>query len=105
MKQNKVLELRLTKNLVGFVQLFPLFQTKSGAFYYSVAELIENLTPCLSIMSPVTALICFDIREKHTLCNPIPLREHQLVYIIFLELTQNETAVSVQALKTFRLVK
>ena len=45
-KQNKVLELRLTKNLVGFVQLFPLFQTKSGAFYYSVAELIENLTPC-----------------------------------------------------------
>ena len=56
-------------------------------------------------MSPVTALICFDIREKHTLCNLIPLRENQLVHIIFLELTQNETAVSVQALKTFRLVK
>ena len=45
-KQNKVLELRLTKNLVGFEQLLPLFQIKSGAFYYSVAELIENLTPC-----------------------------------------------------------
>ena len=45
-KQNRVLELRLTKNWVGFVQLFPLFQTKLGAFCYSVAELIENLTPC-----------------------------------------------------------
>ena len=64
----------------------------------------RKLIPPFTLTAPVTALICFDIRQKHTLCNPIP-RENQLVYIIFLELTQNETAVSVQALKTFRLVK